>query len=269
MAGLRRMSRLAGIALSMLLLSSCGIRLPVDRVSPPRVVPVSAIATPAARPAEKPPHVLVWLVADKYHTGMVFPYEWLVESGFVPPADFNDATYVTMSWGNRDAYSKAGIDSKWKMFRVLFTPTPSVMELIPSDWHVAEVLPGQRIWRKLVDRDRGPELARFLNACSATDAGGRPKVVCESSWGKGVQLEGNHRYFIPRVCNVWTVQAIEALGGDINPWFALTADALARQAVKPPNDFELIWPGGGKPERPVEPQAAAAPPQSAAAGEVH
>jgi predicted ATPase len=37
-----------------------------------------------------------------------------------------------MSWGNRDAYSKAGIDNWWKMFRVLFTPTPSVMELIAS-----------------------------------------------------------------------------------------------------------------------------------------
>lgn len=254
MARSRGIFRVAVIAFSMpVILASCGIRLPVDRVPAPRVTPVSSSAAVTERGTEEAPHVLVWLIADKYHTGMVFPYDWLVESGFVPPAGFGDATYVTMSWGNRDAYSEQGIDTKWKMFRVLFTPTPSVMELIPSDWHVAEVLPDQRIWRKLVDRRRGPELARFLNACSATDASGRPKVVCKSSWGEGVQLEGNHRYFIPRVCNVWTVKAIESLGGDINPWFALTADALARQAEKPPNDFELIWPGGGKPERPVEP----------------
>lgn len=233
------------------LLCSCGIRLPVEPPESRRVMVSNTIADPA--PDEKPPHVLVWLVADKYHTGMVFPYNWLVESGFVPPAGFEDTTYVTMSWGNRDAYSKAGIDTKWKLFRVLFTPTPSVMELIPSDWHVAEVLPDQRIWRKLVDRRHGPALARFLNQCSVTDADGRPKVICESSWGEGVQLEGRHSYFVPRVCNVWTVQAIECLGGDINPWTALTADALIRQAERPPNDFEKIWPGGGKPKSPFEP----------------
>ena len=70
-------------------------------------------------------------------------------------------------------------------------------------------------------------------------------MVCESSWGKGVQLESRYPYFIPRVCNVWTVQTIECLGGRINPWFALTADGLIGQAEKPPNDFEQIWPGGG------------------------
>ena len=192
---------------------------------------------------KKDPDVLVWLIADSYHTGLVFPYDWLLESGFVPPPDFGHPRYVTMSWGNRDAYSKEGFDHPWKVFRVIFTPTRSVMELIPADWHVAEVLPQHRIWRKLVPRDRGTALAAFLNGCSQMDSNGRPVVVCESSWGEGVQLECRHSYFIPRVCNVWTVQAIEALGGEFNPWFALTAGGLIRQAEKPPNDFELIWPG--------------------------
>nr|MCU0750357.1 DUF2459 domain-containing protein [Akkermansiaceae bacterium] len=208
-------------------------------------VPVRLENPPASR--EKEPHVLVWLVADKYHTGMVFPYDWLIESGFIPPEGFGNPKFVTMSWGNRNAYSKEGIDTKWKMFRVLFTPTPSVMEMIPANYNIAEVCPHQRIWRKLVERRHGPKLADFLNKCSVKDASGRPVVVCESSWGKGVQLESSHSYFIPRVCNVWTVQTIECLGGDINPWLALTADGLIRSAEQPPNDFEQIWPGGGMP----------------------
>jgi hypothetical protein len=231
-------------ALAMALLASCGIRLPVEKKSVQRVEVHLDAPLPAA--GNKDPDVLIWLLADSWHTGLVFPYDWLLESGFVPPAGFGRPRYVTMSWGNRDAYSAEGFDRPWKVFRVLFTPTDSVMELIPANWDVAEVLPHQRIWRKLVPRDRGPALAAFLNACSQTDSEGRPIVVCESSWGKGVQLESRHRYFIPRVCNVWTVQAIEALGGDFNPWLALTADGLIRQAEKPPNDFELIWPGGGK-----------------------
>lgn len=228
-------------ALATALLASCGLRLPVEK-QPVRRIEVR-LDSPLPVAEKRDPDVLIWLIADSYHTGLVFPYDWLLESGFVPPDDFGRPRYVVMSWGNRDAYSAEGFDNPWKVFRVLFTPTRSVMEMIPADWNVAEVLPGQRIWRKLVPRDRGQALAAFLNGCSQMNADGRPSVVCKSSWGKGVQLESRHSYFIPRVCNVWTVQAIESLGGDFNPWFALTAGGLIRQAEQAPNDFELIWPG--------------------------
>lgn len=249
MPGFSALKSLTGALTAVLLLGSCGLRIPVSKWENPEAKRVSVKLDTSKARETKAPDVLVWLIADKYHTGMVFPYDWLVESGYVPPEGFGPAQYVTLSWGNRDAYSKVGIDTKWKLFRVLFTPTPSVMELIPSNWNITEVLPHQRIYRKLVPRDKGPALAAFLNACSKTGPDGKPIVICESSWGEGVQLEGRYSYFIPRVCNVWTVQTIESMGGDINPWFALTADGLIRQAVKPPNAFEEIWPGGGVPER--------------------
>jgi hypothetical protein len=237
---------LAGSVLATALLTSCGIRLPIHTQEVQRI-PVS-IDHPAPEPTGDP-DVLVWLVADEYHTGMVFPYDWLLESGFIPPADFGKPRFVVMSWGNTDAYSERGVGSPLKWCEVLFTPTPSVMELIAVDWDVAEVCPNQRIWRKLVPRDRGPALADFLNQCGVRGPDGRPKVVRPSSWGKGVQLEGHHPYFIPRVCNVWTAQTIECLGGRINPWFGLTADGLVRQAEKQPNDFEKIWSGTGLEKR--------------------
>ena len=226
---------------------SCSLRLPVEKVAMASAPQEHRYLVPADD--ERDPDVRVWLVSDRYHTGLVVPWDWLVESGFVPPPGFGSPQYVAMSWGNRDAYSAAGFDHPWKIFRVLFTPTRSVMELIPFNWNVTEVLPQQQIWQALVPRRQGPTLAAFLNACSETDAQGRPVVVCESSWGNGVQLASRHRYFIPRVCNVWTVQALEAAGGEYRPWLALTAGGLIRQAEKPANGFELIWPGGGVPER--------------------
>lgn len=232
------MLRLSGSLIATVLTTACGIRIPVDHHVQHIDVHRQITAPPKTN---KEPDVLVWMIADKYHTGMVFPYDWLLDSGYIPPTGFGHPHYVTMSWGNRDAYSKQGIDNSWKMFRVLFTPTRSVMELIPANWNVVEVCPHQRIWRKLVARDRGPQLAAFLNGCSVTNPDGTPKVVCESSWGHGVQLESRYSYFIPRVCNVWTAQTIEAMGGDINPWFGLTADGMARQIERPPNNFEKIW----------------------------
>lgn len=226
---------------------SCSLRLPVAEPPVQRIEVSMDVKTPATTPRSA--DVLIWMISDEHHTGIVVPYDWLLESGFIPPAGFGNPRSVAMSWGNNDAYAPEGFDHPWKVFRVLFTPTQAVMELIPVQWDVAEVIPQQRIWRKLVPRDRGPALANFLNECSKTSHDRRPIVVRESSWGQGVQLQSKHRYFIPRVCNIWTLQALECVGGDFNAWLGITANGLIRQAEKPANGFELIWPGGGAPEK--------------------
>ncbi|RYD40660.1 MAG: DUF2459 domain-containing protein [Verrucomicrobiaceae bacterium] len=240
---------LAAAVLAVAALPSCGIRLP-DAPALTYKEHVSTAPVERKLPVEpeepgKDPDVLVWLIADKIHTGVVFPYDWLLESGFVPPEGFGNPRFVTLSWGNRTAYVERGLKNPVQVFEALFTPSPSVMELIPANWDVVEVCPHQRIWRKLVSRERGRDLAAFLNDCSKKDAAGRPIVCGTSSWGGGVLLESRHRYFIPRVCNIWTAQVIETLGCKIDPWGTTTANGLVKQVERPPNNFEQIWWGGG------------------------
>ena len=194
--------------------------------------------------------VTVWMVADNLHTGMVFPYDWLLESGFVPPKGFGNPPYVNLSWGDRTAYIQHEWLNPWQVFRALFTPTPSVMEIIPIDGYVAEICQQQRIWRKLVPRENGQRLAAFLNHVSKTDESGRPVVVGPSSWGDGVLLESNCSYYLPRICNVWTAQTLEACGCTVHPLTGLTADALIRQAEAPENGFECVWRGDGTKQQP-------------------
>ena len=223
------------------LLGSCGVRLPD---APPRTYRQEVHKT-IPGPDGKEPDVLVWMIADKIHTGMVFPYDWLLESGFVPPDGFGHPEYVSLSWGNRTAYVEKGLHSPGKFLRAMFYPSPSVMELIPIKYYVVDTCPHQRIWRKLVPRETGPDLAAFLNDCSTRDASGKPIVCGTSSWGGGVLLESRHHYFIPRMCNTWTGQVIESMGGNVNPWFGITADGVIRQAEKPRNGYEQIWWGTG------------------------
>jgi hypothetical protein len=239
------MSRLRAIGLgASLLLTACGIRLPDAPMPLPRRDPDTSRFIPG--PGKTEPEILVWLISDELHTGMVFEYQWLIESGFRPPLGFGQPKYVTLSWGDRTAYVEKGLHSPWKVFKALFLPTPSVMELIPANWNVTEVCPHQRIWRKSVARDRGKDLAAFLNDCSIHDATGHPITCGSSSWGGGVLLESRHVYFIPRVCNIWTGQAIESLGGTIHPWQAMFANDLIRQAEMPHNGYEQIWWGSGE-----------------------
>jgi hypothetical protein len=200
------------------------------------------------RTSPEPPssNVYVWLIADALHTGLVFEYDWLLESGFVPPEGFPEARYVTLSWGDRTAYVQRSLNTMAEIINALFLPSESVMELIPADWHVTEVCPHQRIWQKRVPRETGPALAAFLNHCSITDAKGRPVVVGTSSWGDGVLLESRHAYFYPRVCNIWTVQAMETMGARMNPWTAISAGGVIRQATNRHNRYSKIWWGSGE-----------------------
>jgi Protein of unknown function (DUF2459) len=226
---------------SALLLTSCHfITLPPSPEPSPALIQKITVAhyTP-----ERPPEIQVWLLADNIHTGMVFPYEWLLESGFIPPENFPDCEYVTFSWGDRMAY----INKRWltapEIFQAIFLPSPAVMECIPIHWNVTEVSPNQEIWMKSIPRERGPYVAEFLNHCAIAGKDGKPIRAGTASWGKGALLESPHSYYFPRICNVWTGHALEACGAKVNPIMSIHRDLLAIEAER--SGFAKIWDGSG------------------------
>ena len=241
------------------------VRLPDP---PPATIrtPVATNVPPPLYPDGKPyrstdqSQVTVWLLADNLHTAMVFPYDWLLASGFVPPAGFGNPPFVNFSWGDRTAYVQHEWLTPWQVFRALFTPTPSVMEIIPIDGYVAEICQQQRVWRKLVPRDQGPQIANFLNHVSRTGPDGRPIVIGPSSWGKGFLMESKYSYYLPRICNVWTAQAMEAAGCRVFPLTGLTANGLIRQAEAPGNGFACVWLGDGTKVQPAKETVPKSPP---------
>ncbi|BCU77149.1 DUF2459 domain-containing protein [Luteolibacter sp. LG18] len=223
--------------------SSC-IRIPVSTGTKRVEVAAVSAATPkkvAAPAPQRDPDVLVWMIADNLHTGMVFEYDWLLENGFRPPVGFPKAKYVTMSWGNREAYLKKAWLTPWQAVRALCWPSPSVMEIIPFNYNVVDVCHYQHVWKKLVPRDRGPAVAAFLNGCVKQGPDGNPIVLGTSSWGKGVIVESPWNYSIPRVCNTWTVQVMEACGCEVHPWGAMTEGGVVKQAESRKNGFQKIW----------------------------
>ncbi|MGB0292556.1 MAG: DUF2459 domain-containing protein [Luteolibacter sp.] len=222
--------RLTAIVLSAFALCSCSLRLPVEPYTPRN--------TPHSKNAES---VEVWLHSDGYHTGLVFPYPWLVDAGYVSPEGLGKPRAVVVSWGNTNAYSDEGIGNLHQWFRVICTSTPAVMELIGINRPVTSVKPNQNLWKANFPASRGPYLAHFLNQCTKYGEDGKPIVVRASSWGKGLQVESRHKYFIPRVCNIWSAQAIETLGGTIDAWRATTARGLTKQLNQ--NGFSLVHKG--------------------------
>ena len=240
-------SRIILLGLFAALCPSCNfVTLPPAPAPPAELVRKNTVSTYTP---ERPPEVQVWLIADKLHSGMVFSYPWLIESGFIPPEGFPECRYVTFSWGDRMAY----VNQRWltvpEVFKAIFLPSRAVMECIPIDWEVPEVSPNQHIWMKSIPRQQGPEIAAFLNHCTIPGENGKPVTAGKSSWGKGVLLESPQWYYFPRICNVWTGQALEATGANINPFLSIHRDTLVFAAER--NGYAEIWDGSGNKNIPL------------------
>ncbi len=227
------------LVLPLFLLASCAMHLPepeVTRRVETRTMPVAAEE-----------NVELHLLSDNLHTALVFDLAWLEESGYVPPAEIARRKYVAMSWGEKTAYMQKRWLSPVQVFRALCTPSESVMEIIPFDWKVEQVCHHQKVYVALVPRSAGPRLAAFLNACSDKRQDGTPVTIGPSSWGEGrlIRCPENYSYYFPRICNVWTAQALRSCGFAMNTSTALSAGGLTRQAVDGKNGFRKIWNGDG------------------------
>ena len=222
------------LSLPVVLLASCTMHLPAPEASRQRVETTRQAAEDT---------VPVHLLADSLHTALVFDLKWLEESGYTKPAEIGDRKYVAMSWGDEVAYVQKRWLSPVQVFRALFTPSPSVMECIPIDWKVEHVCHHQRVFVAEVPRAAGKPLAAFLNACAVKGGDGRPLTVGPSSWGDGrlIRCPDDYSYYFPRICNVWTVQALQSCGFSINTSTALSANGLVRQATSEKNGFRKTW----------------------------
>jgi hypothetical protein len=225
------------LLLPVILLASCTMHLPAPETSRR----IETMTVPVA--AEE--GVDVYLLSDNLHTALVFDLAWLEESGYVKPKEIGKHQHVAMSWGEKTAYVQKRWLSPVQVFRALCTPSPSVMEIIPIDWKVEEVCLHQKIYIAKVPRSRGPELAAFLNGCADKEADGTPITIAPSSWGEGrlIKCPENYSYYFPRICNVWTTQALGSCGFDLNTTTALSARGLVRQATSEKNGFRKTWDG--------------------------
>jgi hypothetical protein len=218
-----------------LLVGSCALHFP-DAGHVRRVEVASA---PPER--RELPTIPVVLFADELHTGLVLDLEWLQRHGYVPPRGPGRLKWAAFSWGDEMAY----VQKEWlgvgQVFAALFQPSPAVMEIITFDYNIPNVCHHQRLYQSFVRESDGAPLAAFLNACSVRDDRGFPQTIGPSSWGEGLLIRSPHAYYLPRICNVWTVDALNAAGFRMNALTGLTAGGVVRQARQRRNGFQQIW----------------------------
>jgi hypothetical protein len=217
---------------------SCALHFPEETRAGVERVEMTSRGAPAE---QEPATIPVLLFSDNLHTGLVLELDWLRRHGYVTPPQIGNHRYVAFSWGDETAY----VQERWlgpgQVFHALFLPSKAVMEIIPFDWNIPEVCHHQRLYQAYVPESAGRQIAGFLNHCAVRNEDGVPETVSRSSWGEGQLIRSPHSYYFPRICNIWTVDALNSMGFEMDGLLGLSADGLIRQAEKPENGFAQIW----------------------------
>jgi uncharacterized protein (TIGR02117 family) len=194
-----------------------------------------AACTPAAQgPRPLPPAAAtdearhtIYLVSHGWHTGLVLPVRGLEPAQLPWRAEFPEAAYLEIGWGERDFYQaeRPGLVTALK---AALLPTPAVLHVVALDRPVEEYFPASDIVPLAVTGEGLEGLLAYLRASAEYDAAGALIPLGAGLYGRSRFYAARERFHLFRTCNVWTAHALRAAGIPVAD--SLTARGLMAQA---------------------------------------
>ena len=157
------------------------------------------------------PSKTIYLVHNGWHSGIVVQSADLPSFAVPERADFPNARYLEMGWGDRDFYPARSVGI-WTALKAAFLPTASVVHIVGFNAPVTQYFPGISIVKFKVS-DAGMErLARYLH--DSIDRGDAPHATAlgPGLYGLSGFYPAKHQFHMFNTCHVWTAGALRAGG---------------------------------------------------------
>ena len=165
----------------------------------------------------------IYIVRHAWHAGIVFRISDIDTMPVL--ADFADATYLEVGWGDADYYMDR-TPGLWVTFKAAVLPTMSTLHVAGFERSVTEFFPGTDIVRLEITRDELSGLLTFINEAFALDRQGRPVKLEPGFYGKSYFYKGSEHYYAFKNCNTWVARALNKAGIPISPLTSLTVNQL-------------------------------------------
>jgi len=195
--------------------------------APPGTQPVAAVAFGATSPATHSVHV----VNHGWHTGIVLRAGDVPAAAWPVKADFPEATYFEVGWGDR-AYYRAADPGNWLALQAVAWPTPGVLHVVAVGTTLEGFIAAAGI-SETIEIGVSPAgfqrlLAQLRNSHEFDDAG-RPVPLGPGLYGHSRFYASRERFHLFKTCNVWVAKALQAAGMAVTPATAITAERLMAQ----------------------------------------
>ena len=192
---------------------------------------IGATHGPSRSGAQEPPAITVHVVSHGWHSGLIVPAALADAHGWPVRAEFPQATYYEVGWGDR-AYYQATDPGWWLGLRALLWPNPGVLQLVAIEGPPQAAFPAATVLAVRLSHDGAQRLAASIAASHARDAGGAQIALGPSLYGQGRFYASVERFHLFATCNVWVARRLHEAGLDVHPSLALTAGSLFSQLAK-------------------------------------
>lgn len=200
-------------------------------------------------PAPGEPTRSIYLVSHGWHAGIVIRRVDIPPGVWPQSADFADAEYLEVGWGDRDYYMSRrphlGLALKAGLW-----PTASVLQVVGFDGPVTRYFRRSEVIRIDLSPAGFERLVRYIEDSYAAGATGRGLSLGPSLYGRGRFYLSRETYHLFNTCNAWTARALREAGCPINPAGNLRVDTLMANLAKigtviqaNPQAIEAGWTG--------------------------
>jgi len=177
------------------------------------------------------PGKTIYLVSHGWHAGIVLQRAMIPKNIWPAFADFPDAQYLEVGWGDMDYYQSPD-PHIGLILKAALLPTASVLHIVGFSDPVPAYFPYSDIIRIELSSAGFENLTRSIADSFARDEAGNATSLGSGLYGYSRFYLSGESYHLFNTCNVWSARTLRTAGLPINPARAVSVESLMSQARK-------------------------------------
>ena len=153
----------------------------------------------------------IFVTSNGWHSSIVVPRKSLPPGTLPEAADFPDAAYLGLGWGDAEYYL-ARQPTFDMTLRAALGPTPAVVHLAGLRSHPSNVFPKDEVVALRISADKFRNLIGYLDGSFARDGAKRASSIAPGLHAFSHFYRANGKFHLFNTCNTWTARGLQAAG---------------------------------------------------------
>lgn len=166
----------------------------------------------------------IYLVKQRWHTGIVFQRSKVDTNLWKEINDFKDAEWIDVGWGDKEFYQYPGFDPGLAV-KALFYPTPSTLRVAGIYISIEKYAQISDAAVKInLTKEQFDSLSGLISNSYSKNENNEPVILNKREISTFYEAEGNYHLF--NTCNTWVAEKLKKIGFDISDDIILVEQLL-------------------------------------------